>query len=76
MSHHCHWPECTTPVPPKMWGCKTHWYKLPKALRDLIWKTYRPGQEITKTPSRDYIDAANKVQDWIRANHPPQRSLL
>jgi len=24
-------------VPPKMWGCKKHWFKLPKSLRDKIW---------------------------------------
>lgn len=65
MSHHCHWPDCNTPVPPKMWGCRRHWYMLPKHLRDLIWLTYRSGQEITKTPSRAYIDAANRVRNWI-----------
>ncbi len=43
---------------------------LPKNLRDLIWRTYRPGQEITKTPSPDYIHAAQKVQAWIVANYP------
>ena len=65
MSHTCHWPGCKTPVPPKLWGCRTHWYKLPKQLRDLIWRTYVPGQEITKTPSRAYLDAAKQVQEWI-----------
>lgn len=49
-----------------MWGCKPHWFKLPAALRQDIWDTYRPGQEITKTPSAAYIAAAQAVQDWIR----------
>ena len=66
MAHTCHWPGCPVEVPPKMWGCKTHWFMLPKKLRDWIWATYRPGQEITKDPSEDYMDAANAVQDWIR----------
>ena len=71
MSHTCHWPGCELEVPPKMWGCKKHWFMLPKPLRDEIWATYRPGQEITKTPSPDYLVAARKVRDWIAANHPP-----
>jgi hypothetical protein len=49
-----------------MWGCKRHWFTLPKPLRDRIWATYRPGQEITKTPSLAYLDAADAVQAWIR----------
>lgn len=65
-AHTCHWPGCNKPVPPKLWGCKTHWYALPAQLRTLIWRTYRPGQEITKTPSREYIEAAKLVQDWIK----------
>jgi hypothetical protein len=52
-----------------MWGCRDHWFSLPKYLRDEIWAHYVPGQEITKTPSKAYIDAANKVQEWIRKNH-------
>jgi len=66
MRHFCHWPNCRTEVPPKLWGCKTHWFRLPAALRWSIWGAYRPGQEITKTPSREYLIAAKKVQDWIR----------
>ena len=70
MKHSCHWPGCGKSVPPALWGCKPHWFALPKHLRDRIWSTYRPGQEISKTPSRDYIDAAREVQAWIAANHP------
>ncbi|WP_374374417.1 hypothetical protein [Dongia sp.] len=74
--HTCHWPSCGKTVPPKLWGCKAHWYALPKPLRDRIWATYRPGQEITKTPSADYVQAAEEVRAWIIANHPPQEKLL
>lgn len=63
--HTCHWPGCGKVVPPAMWGCKGHWFTLPKRLRDRIWATYRRGQEITKTPSPDYIEAALEVQGWI-----------
>jgi len=63
--HYCHWPGCQREVPPSMWGCKFHWFKLPKALRNRIWQTYQPGQEITKTPSAQYLAAAADVQQWI-----------
>ena len=63
--HTCHWPSCDTEVPPAMWGCKTHWLCLPKQLRDRIWAAYRPGQEITKTPSPEYMAVAREVQQWI-----------
>ncbi|MDE2020604.1 MAG: hypothetical protein KGJ13_09740 [Patescibacteria group bacterium] len=64
--HECHWPGCTVQVPPAMWGCKYHWYKLPKRLRDDIWRTYQIGQEETLTPSRAYVEVARKVQVWIK----------
>ena len=72
-AHHCHWPGCDKQVPPAMWGCRPHWFALPKALRDRIWATYRPGQEDTMTPSRAYLDAAEAVQQWIRAKQHGER---
>jgi hypothetical protein len=67
-SHSCHWPGCGVQVPPAMWGCSAHWFKLPKFLRDKIWRTYRPGQEKDFSPSPAYVAAAKEVQDWIRNN--------
>lgn len=64
-NHICHWPECQRQVPPAMWGCKEHWFKLPKPLRDGIWKEYRPGQEKDGTPSVRYLAVAQLVQEWI-----------
>lgn len=66
--HHCHWPGCPKQVPPAMWGCYYHWMKLPKNLRDKIWAAYQPGQEKTFHVSREYLEAAQEVQDWIREN--------
>lgn len=63
--HTCHWPGCKTVVPPSMWGCGGHWFALPKRLRNRVWETYRPGQEVTKTPSAEYIAVAKEVQQWI-----------
>lgn len=66
--HYCHWPGCEKSVPPRLWGCSSHWFKLPIHLRSKILRTYVAGQEITKTPSRAYIDAALEVQKWINEN--------
>ena len=66
--HHCHWPGCEKQVPPAMWGCKQHWFKLPKNLRDWIWRTYMPGQEVSMTPSAEYLEAADAVQEWIQTS--------
>lgn len=66
--HHCHWPGCETKVAPALWGCRKHWFMLPLSLRNKIWRTYRPGQEISKTPSAEYLAAANEVQAWIKEN--------
>ena len=65
--HTCHWPDCESQVPPAMWGCKKHWFRLPKRLRDEIWRTFRPGQEATMTPSPAYLDATREVRAWITA---------
>jgi hypothetical protein len=63
--HTCHWPGCGKQVPPAMWGCKKHWFRLPKSLRDKIWNAYVPGQEARMDPSAEYLSAADEVQDWI-----------
>ncbi|MGD9797565.1 MAG: hypothetical protein AB7V15_05585 [Acidimicrobiia bacterium] len=63
--HGCHWPGCETQVPPAMWGCKAHWFKLPKRLRDAIWDEYVPGQEARMDPSDEYLTVAREVQAWI-----------
>ena len=56
--HECHWPGCGKQVPPAVWGCRPHWYALPKHLRDKIWRTYRIGQEKTLSPSKEYVAVA------------------
>lgn len=52
--HLCHAHGCKAQVPPKRFACKTHWYMLPKFLRDAIWREYRPGQEEDKAASCRY----------------------
>lgn len=55
LNHVCHATKCTTPVPPKMFMCKRHWYMLPTSMRDKVWALYRRGQEIDKRPSDEYL---------------------
>jgi hypothetical protein len=38
--------------------CLAHWRMVPKVVQDLIWRHYRPGQEIDKQPSIDYLCTA------------------
>lgn len=65
--HHCHWPGCKKQCPPACWGCKDHWYTLPKHIRNRIWYAYRPGQEKDMHPSKAYLEAATAAQEWIKA---------
>lgn len=65
-AHHCHWPDCTRQVPPAMWGCREHWFRIPADLRRDIWRTYQPGQEQRRDPSVDYLQVAEEAQHWIR----------
>ena len=57
-THTCHATGCEIRVPPRMFMHRAHWFALPKAMRDAIWAMYRPGQEKTKDPSPEYLDAA------------------
>jgi hypothetical protein len=69
-AHACHWPGCISQCPPALWGCRTHWYRLPQALRSRIWRSYRIGQERDGKPSAEYLQVAREIQQWIRTNYP------
>lgn len=49
-----------------MWGCKTHWFRLPTGLRHRIWVAYVPGQEDRMDPSARYLETAAEVDLWIK----------
>src|SRR5262245_12982747 len=72
--HFCHWPGCKEQCKPAYWGCRHHWFRLPYELRHRIWRAYTIGQESTKRPSEEYIEAARAVQDWIKRNYPETRN--
>lgn len=65
--HTCHARNCTTGVPPKMLMCRPHWFMVPRAMQARIWATYRPGQEVTKDPSPEYLDAAMEAVNYVAA---------
>lgn len=75
VGHRCHWPGCPVDVPPSMWGCKPHWFRLPMQLRARIWRAYRPGQEDDKRPSAEYLTVELEAQEWAMAHpeKPPRR---
>lgn len=70
-THRCHWPGCERRVKPALWGCREHWFALPPAIRTAIWRAYEPGQEVSKRPSRAYLEAARAAQEWIAAQPRP-----
>lgn len=65
MKHLCHAEGCQTAVPPRMLMCKTHWFMVPELDRLRVWALYRPGQEITKTPSMEYLAHVAHVIDVV-----------
>jgi hypothetical protein len=71
-AHTCHAPGCRLAVPPKLFACKGHWYALPKPMRDAIWATYRPGQEIDKLPSPEYLTAAGAAAVYLAEKYGSQ----
>jgi hypothetical protein len=58
VSHHCHALRCTTDVPPIELMCRHHWHMVPRHMRVAVLANYIPGQEISKTPTLDYLEAA------------------
>lgn len=72
--HLCHALGCRVRTAPKLLMCRHHWGMVPKTLQTRVWATYVPGQEITKIPSAEYLDAAmaaiNAVAELERRKKP------
>ena len=66
MKHTCHAIGCTTPVPPKMMMCITHWRMVSQGLQGKVYAAYRPGQEKDKQPSREYLKVLHDCQREVR----------
>lgn len=69
--HHCHAYKCQTRTQPKKFMCALHWSILSKALQDRLVAEYRPGQEIDKRPSTNYMLVAHECIRYIcKREHP------
>lgn len=55
MIHLCHALDCNKRIPPRLLFCPQHWAKVSKLIRALVWRHYRPGQEVDKKPSPQYL---------------------
>jgi hypothetical protein len=65
--HTCHARGCNKPVPPKLLMCLKHWRMVPGDLQRLVWRHYRPGQEIDKKPTREYLEIMHQAIEAVAA---------
>lgn len=63
--HRCHARGCEVEVPPRLLLCRRHWRMAPPSLQRALWREYRLGQEITKTPTRSCVEAALAAGDAV-----------
>ena len=64
--HTCHIPYCQVEVPPKMLMCRTHWYKVSKQTRNLVWEHYQTGQERRLVaPTKAWMKAADMAIEEV-----------
>jgi hypothetical protein len=66
-AHLCHARDCKVPVPERMLMCAPHWAMVPRELKRRVWSHYVPGQEIRKSPTAAYLDAAQAAIDVVFA---------
>lgn len=76
MTHTCHAEGCSKAVPPKFLMCGKHWAMVPKSQQLEIWRHYRPGQEVDKRPSAEYLRVMKIAVDLVARAEGQQGSLL
>ena len=76
MTHACHAEGCSKPCPPKHLMCGRHWAMVPQAERNEIWRHYRPGQEVDKRPTPEYLVAMKAATDAVARVEGVQGRLL
>ncbi len=54
----CSIPRCDVQVDLSRLMCRTHWYMVPKYLRDRVWETWRSGQGAFSGEHRDAVRLA------------------
>jgi len=63
--HVCHAKNCGKPVPPKLLMCLKHWRMVPQSIQRKVWRHYRPGQEIDKLPTAEYLVVMKEAIDSV-----------
>lgn len=76
MTHTCHAIGCNKAVPPKYLMCGRHWAIVPKPQQLEIWRHYRPGQEVDKRPSAEYLAVMKATIDLVARAEGAQGSLI
>ena len=61
--HKCPTNGCNEKVPTKMLFCRTHWFMVPKTLRDAVWNEFRkqPGSDSHQMACQAAIEAVNDL---------------
>lgn len=62
-------------MPPKLLFCLKHWRMTPKKIQLLIWRHYRPGQEIDKRPTREYLEVQQMAVRAVEEAENSQRDV-
>ena len=65
MNHFCHATGCNKPVPSKLLMCLRHWRMVPRDIQRSVWRHYRPGQEIDKCPTHEYLEVMKQAIDAV-----------
>lgn len=68
--HHCHAEGCNVAVPPKLLMCARHWRQVPRTIQREIWRHYRPGQEVDKRPTQEYLAVMKRAIDAVAGRGP------
>lgn len=76
MPHFCHAKRCTVEVPPRLLMCLKHWRMVPRDIQRLVWRHYRPGQEIDKRPTREYLDVMRRAIEAVAKQEERQQCLF
>lgn len=60
--HNCPWPGCSQRVPRHLWGCKAHWYRVPRELRNQCTSAWRSGS------LGEHMEALEAIDDWLEGS--------
>jgi len=69
--HSCGWTGCERQVSAHLWGCESHWFKLPERMRRKVWRAYVPGQSLA-TQTDEYRSVMAEVQTFIQSQKVPE----